>query len=188
LAWLEQVFERCTKVKSGRSRRLLIVDGYGSHITQDFIDFCDQHRILLAILPPHLTQTLQPLNVALFAPLACAYTNKLTLYLQRSQGLLKVKKGDFFELFWRAWHTAFTKETILSSFKATGISPLDASVVLKKFNHYTRNSSSRKSSESALSANDWRKIDRLVRSAVRDQGKQSAQKLRTSLHHIAIQN
>jgi hypothetical protein len=154
MAWLEQVFERCTKAKSGRSWRLLIADGHGSHITQDFINFCEGHRILLAILPPHSTQTLQPLDVALFAPLAVAYTKELSLHLQRSQGLLPVKKGDFFELFWTAWSTAFTKETILSFFRATGINPLNADVVLQKFNHHHSNSSSRESSESALSADD----------------------------------
>jgi hypothetical protein len=106
--------------------------------------------------------------VALFAPLAVAYTKELSLHLQRSQGLLPVKKGDFFELFWTAWNTAFTKETILSSFRATGINPLNADVVLKKFNHHHSNSSSRKSSEPALSVDDWRKLDRLVRLAVRD--------------------
>ncbi|KAK1916823.1 hypothetical protein P3342_004378 [Pyrenophora teres f. teres] len=51
LAWLEQVFDRYTKQRSGRWR-LLILDGHGSHVTMDFIDYCDRHRILLIILPP----------------------------------------------------------------------------------------------------------------------------------------
>jgi hypothetical protein len=66
LAWLEQVFERFTKQKARRSYRLLILDGHGSHLTTDFIDFCDSNRILLAIFPPHSTHSLQPLDVVLF--------------------------------------------------------------------------------------------------------------------------
>ena len=73
LAWLEQVFDRKTKHKASRSRRLLIIDGHGSHVTMDFIQYCDRNRILLCILPPHSTQTLQPLDVALFKPLSTAY-------------------------------------------------------------------------------------------------------------------
>jgi hypothetical protein len=39
-----------------------------------FINYYDQNHILLAILPPHLTYRLQPLDVGLFAPLAQYYT------------------------------------------------------------------------------------------------------------------
>jgi hypothetical protein len=54
LAWLEQLFDRCTrqKARNGRDWRLLIVDGHGSHLTKDFIDYCDAYRILLAVFPP----------------------------------------------------------------------------------------------------------------------------------------
>ena len=68
LAWLKQVFDRGTKAKARSSYRLLILDSYGSHLTMDFIDYCDQNKILLAVYPPHSTHTLQPLNVALFKP------------------------------------------------------------------------------------------------------------------------
>jgi hypothetical protein len=50
LAWLEQVFDRHTKQRSGRWQ-LLILDGHGSHVTIEFIDHCDRYRILLIILP-----------------------------------------------------------------------------------------------------------------------------------------
>jgi hypothetical protein len=56
LAWLEQVFDGYTKQQSGRWQ-LLILDGHGSHVTMEFIDYCDCHRILLIILPPHSTHT-----------------------------------------------------------------------------------------------------------------------------------
>jgi hypothetical protein len=50
LGWLEQVFDRFTKKKAGRSYRLLILDGHGSHITMDFIEYCDKRRNLLMVL------------------------------------------------------------------------------------------------------------------------------------------
>jgi hypothetical protein len=48
-------------------------------------------------------------------------------------GMLAVKKGDFFPLFWAAWQKAFTPAIILSSYKATGLSPWDPEVVLARF-------------------------------------------------------
>ena len=65
----------------------------------DFIDYCDQNKILLCILPPYSTYTLQPLNVAMFKPLLTAYSAELINYLYRSQGLAPITKGDFFPLF-----------------------------------------------------------------------------------------
>jgi hypothetical protein len=102
LAWFEQVFDRHTKEKARQSYRLLILDGHGSHVTMDFIEYCDQHKILLAIFPRHSTHTLQPLDVCMFKPLSQAYSDELSVFLERSQGLLPIKKGDFFPLFWKA--------------------------------------------------------------------------------------
>ena len=77
LHWLKRVFDRNTSEKAGRSRRLLIVDGHSSHINLKFIDYADRNRILLAVLPPHSTHRLQPLDVSVFSPLATYYTEEV---------------------------------------------------------------------------------------------------------------
>ncbi len=183
------MFNRETKAKARSAYRLLIVDGHGSHVTDDFIAYCDANKILLCVLPPHSTQTLQPLDVVLFKPLSTAYSSELAEHLQRAQGLLPVKKGDFFDLFWRAWCSSFVEKNVLSAFEHTGIAPLDRNVIIKRFvDHTPEPSSSRETSISALSGDDWRKLDRLVRSAVSEQGAIESRKLRSSLHHIAVQN
>jgi hypothetical protein len=124
LAWLKQVFNRFTKAKAPRKYRLLILDGHGSHVTMDFLNYCDKNKIIPAILPPHSTHTLQPLDVVMFKPLSTAYSKELTTYLHNGQGLAGIKKGDFFHLFWKAWVSTFTQALILRSFEATGIAPL----------------------------------------------------------------
>ena len=134
LAWLEQVFDRETKAKARRAYRLLIVDGHGSHLTMEFIEYCDQNRILLAILPPHSTHTLQPLDVGLFSPLATAYRAALRNFLHQSQGLTAITKRDFFRLFWVAWGCSFVETTIKKAFETTGIAPLNPEQILTKFN------------------------------------------------------
>jgi hypothetical protein len=75
LSWLKQVFDRSTKEKAGRSYRLLIHDGHGSHLTMDSIEYCDRNRILLAVYPPRSTYALQPLDVVMFKPFSSAYSN-----------------------------------------------------------------------------------------------------------------
>jgi hypothetical protein len=77
------VFNLSTKEKAGRSYRLLIVDGYGSHLTMDFIEYCDQNRILLAVYPPYSTHTLQPLDVVMFKLFSSAYSNQVAAFMER---------------------------------------------------------------------------------------------------------
>jgi hypothetical protein len=66
----------------------------------DFIKYCNQNKILLAVYPPHSTQTLQPLDVVMFKPLATEYSNKVAGFMERSQGLTSMSKRDFFPLFY----------------------------------------------------------------------------------------
>jgi hypothetical protein len=110
--WLEQVFNRYTKEKARHLYRLLILNGYGSCITMDSIEYYNQNKILLATFPPHSTHTLQPLGVCMLKPLSQAYFDKLSAFLKRSQGLLPIKKGDFFPLFWKTWVELFKEITI----------------------------------------------------------------------------
>jgi hypothetical protein len=131
------VFDRQTKDKAKRDYRLLLLDGHGSHTTPGFIDFCISHRILLAVLPPHSSHRLQPLDVGMFKPLSSAYTAELNNLSQRSQGLVEVQKSDFLWLFWAAWTHAFTSDKTLSSFAATGVHPRDADAVLKHLKRST---------------------------------------------------
>ncbi|KAF2828477.1 hypothetical protein CC86DRAFT_287527, partial [Ophiobolus disseminans] len=55
---------------------------------------------------------------------------------------------------------------ILKAFKATGLSPLQLEVILKRFNSQPIQDSSSDSDSSALSASDWRKIRQLVNCAI----------------------
>jgi DDE superfamily endonuclease len=123
LQWLQIVFERYTKNQASRGWRLLIVDDHNSHLNMEFISYAEQHRIILAILPPHSTHRLQPLDVGLFTPLAHYYTQEIDALLYESQGLTHITKRHFWRLFSAAWKKAFCKANIDSAFKATGLKP-----------------------------------------------------------------
>jgi hypothetical protein len=188
LAWLKQVFDRYTRPKAGRGYRLLILDGHGSHITMDFIEYCDRNRILLAIYPPHSTHTLQPLDVVMFKPLSSAYSAELAAFMERCQGLTSMSKRDFYPMFMAAWEASFKKATILKAFEATGLSPFNPEVILKRFHQPAQSGPSSDSDSSALSASDWRKIRQLINHAVADRDQQKISRLNQTIHRLSIQS
>jgi hypothetical protein len=137
LAWLKDVFDRYTKDKARNSWRMLILDGYGSHISAAFITYCWQNKILLIIYLPHSTYNLQLLDVVMFRSLSHNYLIALTNHLQNALSRLLVKEMDFFSLFWTAWTTSFTHDYITKAFKACGVWLKDPELVLKKFHTTT---------------------------------------------------
>jgi hypothetical protein len=58
-------------------RRLLLLDGYGSHLTARFIAFCLDENIDLVYLLLHTSHLLQPLNVGVFSPLKRALSAEI---------------------------------------------------------------------------------------------------------------
>jgi hypothetical protein len=188
LAWLEQVFDRATKEKARSSYRLLILDGHSSHVTPEFLDYCNDNKILLAIFPPHSTHGLQPLDVGMFGPLSAAYSTELSQHLQHSQGVLPVKKGDFFPLFWAAWETSFTRDNILSSFEATGLCPIDADRVLQRFNTTTSEQDEDPELWEEGDSSTWRQLRNLFNAAVSDKSTVAAKALSAALHSLQANN
>jgi len=109
---------------------MLFLDGHGSHLNLTFLEWCLQHKILVAWYPPHSTHRLQPLDVGCFAPLASYCSQGLDCLIRRSEGHTVVKKRDFFALFWPAFQQAFIKEVITSAWLKAGIWPFDPQAVL----------------------------------------------------------
>ena len=133
MSWLQSLFDTQTSEKAKRDWRLLILDGHGSHCTLSFLEWCHNHRILVAIYPPHSTHRLQPLDVSLFRPLATYYSQALDAHTRQSLGLSCISKRDFFKIFYPAFDKAFTEDNIRSGWRKTGIEPWDPAEVLKIF-------------------------------------------------------
>jgi hypothetical protein len=67
----------------------------------------------------------------MFKPLSSSYSKGLINHLHKTQGLVSVKKGNFFPLFWQVWISSFKETSIPKSFKATRIWPMNPEVILK---------------------------------------------------------
>jgi hypothetical protein len=153
----------------------------------DFIKYCDQNRILLAIYLPHSTHTLQPLDVVMFKPLSSACSSQVAGFMKRSQELTFMSKQDLYPMFMVAWEASFKEETILKVFEATGLSPLEPEVILTRFNQPTQSGQSSNSDSSALSASNWQKTESLLCQVVTDRSDPPAQKLSRVFHQISVQ-
>ncbi|KJZ68706.1 hypothetical protein HIM_11907 [Hirsutella minnesotensis 3608] len=194
--WLIGVFDRFTKAKArnGRDYRLLITDGHSSHVNMDFLEWCDQHRIIVAVFPPHSTHRLQPLDVSLFGPLSTAYTNQLIRWTAKTQGLVGLSKREFWSLFWDAFGSSFSAENIASGWKRTGLLPFDPEVVLSQIAGKTEDESEPGSSSVdslALEQPTARDLRRLVDKVVDKSSKNAerdSRKLRSTLESLQSQN
>ncbi|PWW71907.1 hypothetical protein C7212DRAFT_230068, partial [Tuber magnatum] len=104
--------------------RLIIFDGFGSHVDLTILEYCLDHRILPFYLPAHTSYILQLLDISVFSPIS-------TYYVQEVNKLrVPVDKDQFPNLLARAHHKAFTKENIQAGFRATGIYPYNLQMIL----------------------------------------------------------
>ena len=63
--WLQH-WNRLSKHHQKGTYRLLIVDGYDSHLTFQFLRYCELHKVIVLQLSSHSIHFLQPLNVVIF--------------------------------------------------------------------------------------------------------------------------
>jgi len=133
LEWLKRVFKPSIRAKATQNgklqQRLLICDGYDSHISGSFISHCIQNRISLLILPPHTSHVLQPLNVAIFGPLKKHLTIALS-HLNEAQ-LLRIQKLEWMDAYIQARELAFSNLNITSAWRGSGLQPFQPQTVIQ---------------------------------------------------------
>jgi hypothetical protein len=105
------------------------MDDHNSHINMRFINYCDQNRILLTILPPHSTHRLQPLNIGFFESLAEYYNQEIDRFVANAQSFVSIFKRHFWNFFYKAYIRAFTQQNIRAGWAATEIYLLNSQYV-----------------------------------------------------------
>ncbi|TXB97478.1 hypothetical protein FocTR4_00012009 [Fusarium oxysporum f. sp. cubense] len=129
LIWLKTVFIPSTKPENPKEPRLLILDGHGSHMTEDFLFECYNNNIFVLFLPAHASHVLQPLDVAVFGPLKRAY-RKFLSDLASVADSSHIGKITFLYTYDKARKEAITKLNALAGWKATGLWPVNLAKVL----------------------------------------------------------
>ena len=110
--------------------RLLLLNGYTSHCTYEFITYCDAQKILPFDLPPHATHLLQPLDVVLFQPYK--HWHATAVDEATRTGCHGFNKIEFLAAIKSIRQLTFKSSSIKSSFRQTGLVPYNPSVVLNK--------------------------------------------------------
>jgi hypothetical protein len=71
---MKQVFEPGTRRVNPNEWRILIFDGFDAHLEPKVVDFAVDHKISCFFLTSHCTHEGQPLDKALFGPIAHKYS------------------------------------------------------------------------------------------------------------------
>jgi hypothetical protein len=93
--WLQYVFDRYTKPLADLHKRLLMMDSHNSYVNMRFINYCDQNRILFAILSSYSTYRLQSLNIDFFGSLAEYYNQEIDIFVANIQDFVSIFKRYF---------------------------------------------------------------------------------------------
>lgn len=125
LTWIQH-FDHYTAGQTRGIYRLLILDGHASHTSPEFVQYCQDHKIVPLCLPPHSTHYLQPLDVGIFGPLATAYK---TLVSQGSVfGAQRINNRQFLQYYQQARQTIGSN--IPGAWRGTGLVPWNPDKIL----------------------------------------------------------
>jgi len=127
LAWVKHFEKHSAKRRQGVCR-LLLCDGYGSHTTKDFIDFCVLHQIKIYCLPPHTSHILQPLDVVLSQPYMHYHIEAIDAATR--SGCDDFNMLEFLDTITSIRQKTFKKTSIQSSFRKTDLIPYNPEYVL----------------------------------------------------------
>ena len=119
--WFEHHF--LEYAPSGRPL-LLLLDGHSSHYNPEFIRFAAQKGVIVFALPPNTTHLSQPLDGVCFKALKQCWDEQCNLFMSDNPGKTTTIY-QFSELFAAAWKKAMTPQNITSSFRTTGVFPVN---------------------------------------------------------------
>jgi 4-hydroxybenzoate polyprenyltransferase len=113
LKWLEKIFLPETDPQDPSQARLLIIDGHGSHTTNEFIIECFLNNVFLLFLLAYTSHIIQPLDLGCFSSLKAAYCRFVGNFVALTDET-KLGKARFLEFYAEAHEIAFCKSNIQS--------------------------------------------------------------------------
>ena len=105
------------------------MDGYGSHDTYEFLEYCEHYNIIPFTFPSHTTHLLQPLDVCIFQPAKHYHSEAVNEAV--CTGDKSFSKVEFLATFNTFRARAFKSTTILSAWRQTGLIPYNPEIVLE---------------------------------------------------------
>ena len=117
--------------------RAMIGDNLASHLSAEIIGLCETHNIKFILLPPNSTHLLQPLDVCVYGPMKRAWRKVVTDWKLGPGKHCTVMPKQWFPYLLLQLLTTMPniKDLLITSFKATGIHPLNRIRVIDKLQH-----------------------------------------------------
>ena len=103
---------------------LLVLDGHGSHITIDVIEYARSEEIHLLCLPSHTSHILQPLDVGVFKSFKSFFSKACHQYMAKNPGHV-ITEDILATVVGEAFAQSHTPLNILGGFKKSGIYPFN---------------------------------------------------------------
>jgi hypothetical protein len=107
---------------------LLILDNHTSRFSLRIIELCIEHQILLLLLPSNATHLMQVGDVSIHAPFKKALKREAGEYTYQHPRT-PITRYHYARIVKEAFVHSFTPSNILSGYKATGIHPINPSVI-----------------------------------------------------------
>ena len=136
LDWFKCLF--LEHVDNIKGPKVLILDGHSSHLSLEVVLLAKENNVSIICLPAHTTHILQPLDVAVFAPMKRAWGDIIEKHNQKSYN---INKTLFPELLNKLVNSkkAFLRRHAVAGFEASGLYPLNQNAIsdekLKKCIH-----------------------------------------------------
>jgi hypothetical protein len=127
--WIQH-FHWSTIARTSGPYRLLICDNFGSHLTYEFIQFCEKNRIIPFFLPSHTSHLLQPLDVGVFN--VYKHWHAEAIEAVTMTGCQKLTKDEFLYALATIRTKTFKLSTIQLGFRLTGLWPYNPSMVTSR--------------------------------------------------------
>ena len=127
LAWLNLFYEY-TKDRTVGTHRLLVLDGYNSHVLPKFNRFYLDYQIVVLCMLAHLLYLLQLLDIGCFSVLKQLYGNLIEQII--AYGINHINKYEFLLLYRQARQVVLYRNNIQVGFAATGLVPYNPDRVL----------------------------------------------------------
>jgi len=132
--WLAH-FQRFSAKQQEGVYRLLLLDGFGSHCTKEFLDYYDRHKIIVFCLSPHSSHLLQPLDLVVFQPYKHYHAEAVEKATRTGCG--DFNKSEFLDTIDTICQQTFKPSTLRSGFRAAGLIPYNPEIVISKVREAT---------------------------------------------------